>query len=290
MIPNRVFAGEPVRAQTINDIIDSLNRLSNAVNASPGAVNAYRLASVCVNADAEVTISAGDPVYITTASTWLVNTPVLSVIPYDGTHDDEYPVGVARFDMNTEERGVVSLRGLAVMNVSSITTGAYLEPDADNGGFSFTDTPTAFRYVGRVTKADDTSSATQVLAMITEDGSGGGGGGGEIAYHGYFTARIVTITANGQTTQVIRIVNGDNPSAQVCGVTDLGNVNSADVAFQQNGTLYLYATYSNNAYTFGFGFSYPANSAWWVIAQVNSGVLSQVWTGGAIYFAERYLI
>lgn len=205
MIPNRVFAGEPVRAQTINDIIDSLNQLSNAVNASPGAVNAYRLASACVNADDEVTISAGDPVYITTASTWLVNTPVLSVIPYDGTHDDEYQVGVARFDMNTEERGVVSLRGLAVLNVSSITTGAYLEPDADNGGFSFTDTPTAFRWIGTITKSDDTSSVTQVLAMIGDEGGGGLGALGVITTRpsggaGPATWQTVTIDANGNTT------------------------------------------------------------------------------------------
>ena len=205
MIPSRVMVGEPIKAQTINDIIDSLNQLSNAVNASPGAVNAYRLAAACVNADAEVTISAGDPVYITDASTWLVNTPVLSVIPYDGMHDDEYPVGVARFDMNTEERGVVSLRGLAVLNVSSITTGAYLEPDSDNGGFSFTDTPTAFRWIGTVTKADDTSSATQVLAMIGGEGGGGLGALGVITTRpsggaGPATWQNVTLDANGNTT------------------------------------------------------------------------------------------
>lgn len=204
MIPTRVFPGEAIKASTINDIIDTLQKVADTVGVTNGAPNIYRLAVACVNDDAEVTISAGDPVYITDASTWMVNTPILSVIPYDGTHDDEYPVGVARFDMNTEERGVVILTGLAVVNVASITSGAYLEPDADNGGFLFTDTPTAFRFAGTVTKADDTSSATQVLALLT-------GGGGGIGSLGVITQRpsggagaavwqTITLDANGNWT------------------------------------------------------------------------------------------
>ena len=106
--------------------------------------------------------------------------------------------------MDAEERGVVILRGLAVVNADASESGAYLEPDADNGGFAFKDSPTTFRCIGTVTEADDTSSLVKVLALV-------GGEGGGIGSLGVITTRpsggagaatwqTVTLDANGNWT------------------------------------------------------------------------------------------
>ena len=172
VLPSHVVAGEAIRADFVNNLIDYIH--ANVTPTSSPEKAARIFAVACVNGDAEADILAGEPVYINTGSSvYNVNTPILSVIPYDGTHD-EYPVGVARFDMQSEEGGQVILAGLAVVKVASITTGAYLKP-TDDGKFEFTDDATQFRFIGTVTQADDTSSATKVLAFIGKETAGDAG-------------------------------------------------------------------------------------------------------------------
>lgn len=203
VLPSHVVAGEAIRADFINNLIDYIH--ANITPTSSPEKAARILAAPCVNGDAEVSILAGEPVYVDTEnSVYNVNTPILTVLPYDGEHDDEYPVGVARFDMESEEGGQVILSGLAVVKVAEITPGAYLQPTAD-GEFAFTDDATQFRFIGTVTQADDTSSTSKVLAFI---GAGVGGGTGSLGVittrpsggAGAATWQTVTLDANGNWT------------------------------------------------------------------------------------------
>lgn len=130
------------------------------------------------------------------------------------------------------------------------------------------------------------------VGLILLGGAGGGGGGGG-GYNGYFKAVLVTETENGQDVRKVKIVNGADPTATVCGQTDIGAVNAVELDLQ-NGNVYLTASYDSDTGRYSFAFSIanaPTDgTAWWQIAQINNGKLAQVWTGGTIYFGERFLI
>lgn len=121
----------------------------------------------------------------------------------------------------------------------------------------------------------------------------GGAGGGGNEYNGYFKAILKTETEDDQEVQKVRIVNGEYPNSTVCGQTDIGAVNAAELDFQ-NGNVYLTASYNSETHQYSFAFSIANaptyGTAWWQIAQINNGKLAQVWTGGTIYFGERFVI
>jgi len=125
------------------------------------------------------------------------------------------------------------------------------------------------------------------VGLILLGGAGGGGGG----YNGYFKAVLVTETENGQDVQKVKIVNGADPTATVCGHTDIGDVNAATLNFEAGKSVYLTATYANNAWTKTFVAAAAAPTGmYFEIAACGDGKVSQVWTGGAIYFGTRYWI
>lgn len=123
----------------------------------------------------------------------------------------------------------------------------------------------------------------------------GGAGGGGAEYNGYFKAVVVTETENDQEVKKVKIINGEAPTATVCGHTDIGNVDTAKLNFEEGKSLYLTAAYSstNNRWSFSFAMAYATavpTGMYWEIAACQDGKVSQVWTGGTIYFGTRYWI
>lgn len=116
---------------------------------------------------------------------------------------------------------------------------------------------------------------------LTEQVGRGSGG-----YSGYF--KVIP----GQAKGTLRIVDGANQNAAICGKTDVGDV-SMETLTSQEGTLYLIMkAISATTYTQTFEWMIPSGAVGWTeIATVDSdGVITQRWTGNTIYWGQRYLI
>ena len=129
------------------------------------------------------------------------------------------------------------------------------------------------------------------VGLVLLGGTGGGGG----KYNGYFKAVFEKVTQGNQTVKRVRIVNGASPDNEVCGHTDIGNVNAATLTYSANASIYLVAQYVNKAFSFSFSTTKPSNDAlntgYVEIAKMLTGdKVQQVWTGGMIYFGERYFV
>lgn len=114
----------------------------------------------------------------------------------------------------------------------------------------------------------------------------GGSAGAPAGYSGYF--KVIP----GQAKGTLRIVDGANQNAAICGKTDVGDVPMKTLT-SQAGTLYLIMkAISATTYTQTFEWMIPSGAVGWTeIATVDSdGVITQRWTGNTIYWGQRYLI
>lgn len=114
----------------------------------------------------------------------------------------------------------------------------------------------------------------------------GGSAGAPAGYSGYF--KVIP----GQAEGTLRIVDGANQNAAICGKTDVGDV-PMETLTSQEGTLYLIMkAISATTYTQTFEWMIPSGAVGWTeIATVDSdGVITQRWTGNTIYWGQRYLI
>ena len=114
----------------------------------------------------------------------------------------------------------------------------------------------------------------------------GGSAGAPAGYSGYF--KVIP----GQAKGTLRIVDGANQNAAICGKTDVGDV-PMETLTSQEGTLYLIMkAISATTYTQTFEWMIPSGAVGWTeIATVDSdGVITQRWTGNTIYWGQRYLI
>lgn len=108
----------------------------------------------------------------------------------------------------------------------------------------------------------------------------------DYSYSGYF--KVIP----GQAKGTLRIVDGANQNAAICGKTDVGDV-PMETLTSQEGTLYLIMkAISATTYTQTFEWMIPSGAVGWTeIATVDSdGVITQRWTGNTIYWGQRYLI
>ena len=149
------------------------------------------------------------------------------------------------------------------------------------------------------------SGATGDLLTVLQLGGGGGGGGGSSnssEYNGMF--KVIwdnEIAENGIITQKrVKVINGADPASDIAGYTDIVRsvpVSTIDVPPAYGyGSLYLCGRYtSEKGYFVEFVFdpNFPdENYGSYLIASIGSDKKSiyQVWTGGAIYFSERYIV
>lgn len=126
--------------------------------------------------------------------------------------------------------------------------------------------------VERITGSIPTAPNRHKESPVSESGSA--------EYNGYFK---VIIDPDDDTK--IKIIDGVNPSNENCGYTDLGAVSSVSIT-KQLGTLFLNASYVDNAYVLSFSFS--QGDAYFVIASITADGIIQRWQAGDIYFTSRY--
>ena len=110
-------------------------------------------------------------------------------------------------------------------------------------------------------------------------------------YSGYFT--VIPGTVEGNVLKTVKIVNGDMPDSQYAGHTDLGGVAVGEVAIPAVGTyfIYLILRWNGSSYTQYFSTESESDDAVsWRLAAVAGDSISQVWTGGQIYWGTRYFI
>ncbi len=128
--------------------------------------------------------------------------------------------------------------------------------------------------------------STSGTTMTVETQPSGGSAGAPAGYSGYF--KVIP----GQAKGTLRIVDGANQNAAICGKTDVGDV-PMETLTSQEGTLYLIMkAISATTYTQTFEWMIPSGAVGWTeIATVDSdGVITQRWTGNTIYWGQRYLI
>ena len=101
---------------------------------------------------------------------------------------------------------------------------------------------------------------------------------GHSLYRNYFKVE--------RTDTGIRIFDGGNPESQYCGLTDVGTVPVTTIT--GTGSLYLNLTWGNNAYAQTFSFT--AGTASYLIADVLPDRIIQRWTGGVIYWRQRFCL
>lgn len=135
------------------------------------------------------------------------------------------------------------------------------------------------------------------ITVLRPPPASAGGGASDAGYTGEFLV-VDASTKTGETVNhAVRIVNGANPSAELCGGTDLGDVAAKTISYEPPAsgvflTVYLTAIYISNKYKLEIIVSSAAPvspTGYWVLARIDSqGQPSQVWTDGTIYFATRY--
>lgn len=136
----------------------------------------------------------------------------------------------------------------------------------------------------RVTRSPNGTTVSAIRQP--SGGSAGGSAGAPAGYSGYF--KVIP----GQAKGTLRIVDGANQNAAICGKTDVGDV-PMETLTSQEGTLYLIMkAISATTYTQTFEWMIPSGAVGWTeIATVDSdGVITQRWTGNTIYWGQRYLI
>lgn len=116
-------------------------------------------------------------------------------------------------------------------------------------------------------------------------------------YNGYFKV----ISASNDEGLAIRVIDGSNPQNSYCGHTDLGDypATTLNYTLPASGMLYVYLTakFNETSWKYELGFliaQEPPESptGYWLLANINplNVKISQVWTGGAIYWGDRYYI
>lgn len=118
-----------------------------------------------------------------------------------------------------------------------------------------------------------------------------GGGGASSEYNGYF--KVVDVAASSPAQ--IKIIDGANPAASVCGMADvLASVPVATIT-KTNGTIvYAIASYSSSVFTVTFQCSgtTPTGSVGYIpIASVaGDGTIRQLWVSNRLVFRAEFLI
>lgn len=149
----------------------------------------------------------------------------------------------------------------------------------------FNDETTARELIGTVSRqsADSLSSISQafIFGLLKLD----------IRFSGYFATKVIEEDGN----KKIKIFNSANPNSDICGKTDIGDIQVRTIGFptQSSSSLYLVAWYdASTGYHYDFVYSKPSNKAWVEIASVSASIqsVSQIWKSGTIYFGERYYI
>ena len=119
----------------------------------------------------------------------------------------------------------------------------------------------------------------------------------EEGYNGYFKV----VDASTEDARAVRVINGSNPQNSYCGHTDLGDypATTLNYTLPDSGMLYVYLTakFNETSWKYELGFliaQEPPESptGYWLLANINplNVKISQVWTGGAIYWGDRYYI
>lgn len=115
-------------------------------------------------------------------------------------------------------------------------------------------------------------------------------------YNGYF--KVIDAT---EDARAVRVIDGSNPQNSYCGYTDLGDypATTLNYTLPASGMLYVYLTakFNETSWKYELGFliaQEPPESptGYWLLANINplNVKISQVWTGGAIYWGDRYYI
>lgn len=116
-------------------------------------------------------------------------------------------------------------------------------------------------------------------------------------YNGYFKV----VDASIEDARAVRVIDGSNPQNSYCGHTDLGDypATTLNYTLPVSGMLYVYLTakFNETSWKYELGFliaQEPPESptGYWMLANINplNVKISQVWTGGAIYWGDRYYI
>ena len=107
-------------------------------------------------------------------------------------------------------------------------------------------------------------------------------------YNGYFKAVLIESESG---VKQVQIVNGADPESNICGHTDIGNVNTATLDFDAGKFVFLKGEYDGENWSLSFVMESSAPDISFEIASCNvDGSISQAWTGGVIYFGSRYWI
>ena len=114
-------------------------------------------------------------------------------------------------------------------------------------------------------------------------------GGGSAEYSNYF--KVIPGTEQG----TVKVVDGADPSAILCGKTDCGDVISAVMPARQ-GRLYLVlqrdAATEKYDHSFCWESDLPSEDCGTLLIAERSGDgrITQRWTGGMVYWSERYFV
>ena len=112
----------------------------------------------------------------------------------------------------------------------------------------------------------------------------------EAGYNGQFK-----VVWNG--TGIVKIIDGADPDETLnrAGQTDIGDVpilTASDIP--EICTIYLFVKWDEETKTYSFLLANESNFeqpyGYVILANVYGDTISQVWTGGAIYFGERYFV
>lgn len=95
----------------------------------------------------------------------------------------------------------------------------------------------------------------------------------------------------------VKIIDGADPEGKLnrAGQTDIGDVPILTASgFPEICTIYLFAKWDEETNTYSFLLANESNFeqpyGYVILANVYGDTISQVWTGGAIYFGERYFV
>lgn len=113
-------------------------------------------------------------------------------------------------------------------------------------------------------------------------------------YNGYF--KVVDVpTSDGSPATQIKIIDGANPEASVCGMSDvLASVQVATITKTSGTIVYAIASYSSSVFTVTFQCSgtTPTGSVGYIpIASISgTGVIRQLWVSNRLVFRAEFLI
>ena len=118
----------------------------------------------------------------------------------------------------------------------------------------------------------------------------------QVEVAGYEYSGQFKVVWNG--TGSVKIIDGADPDGTLnrAGQTDIGDVPISTVSdIPENCTIYLVVKWDDNTNKYSFSLVSDLNViehpyGYVILAGVYGDSISQVWTGGAIYFGERYFV